>query len=101
MIAYRAKTAMAALLVSPTVDLAGARCLLQDLFVSEADILPDSKNKLLHVRIHSASRPATNRSLEHLIAHLNQAQMHYPGTDMCLVYELRGTEAGEAPKVPS
>jgi len=101
MIAYRTETAMAALLVSPTVDLAGARCLLQDLFVSEADILPDPENKLLHVRIHSASRPAANRSLEHLIAHLNQAQVQYPGTDMCLVYELRGTEAGEAAKVPS
>jgi hypothetical protein len=101
MIAYRAETAMAALLVSPTLDLAGARCLLQDLFVTEADILPDPENKLLHVRIHSASRPAANRSLEHLVAHLNQAQVQYPGTDMCLVYELRGTEAGEAAKVPS
>lgn len=101
MIAYRAETAMATLLVSPTVDLSGARGLLQDLFVSEADILPDPENKLLHVRIHSASRPAANRSLEHLLTHLNQGQVQYPGTDMCLVYELRGTEAGEAAKVPS
>jgi hypothetical protein len=101
MIAYRAETAMAASLVSPTVDLAAARCLLQDLFVTEADILPDPENKLLRVRIHSASRPAANRSLEHLIAHLNEAQVPYPGTDMSLVYELRGTEAREAAKVPS
>jgi hypothetical protein len=101
MIAYRAETAMAALLVGPTLDFPQARRLLQDLFVTEADILPDPENKLLHVRIHSASRPAANRSLEHLIAHLNQAKVQYPGTDMCLVYELRGTEASEAAKVPS
>ena len=61
MIAYRAETAMAALLVSSTVDLAAARCLLQNLFVTEADILPDPENKLLLLRIHSASRPAANR----------------------------------------
>jgi transposase len=101
MIAYRAETAMAALLVGPTLDFAEARRLLQDLFVTEADILPDPENKLLHVRIHSASRPAANRSLDHLIARLNEAQVQYPGTDMCLVYELRGTEAKEAAKVPS
>jgi hypothetical protein len=101
MIAYRAETAMAALLVGPTLDFPQARRLLQDLCVTEADILPDPENKLLHVRIHSASRPAANRSLEHLIAHLNQAKVQYPGTDMCLVYELRGTEASEAAKVPS
>jgi hypothetical protein len=101
MIAYRAETAMAALLVGPTVDFAGARRLLQDLFSTEADILPDAKNKLLHVRIHNASRPAANRSLKHLISHLNEAQVHYPGTDMRLVYELRGNEVREGVKVPS
>jgi hypothetical protein len=90
MIAYRAETAMAALLVSSTVDLAAARCLLQNLFANEADILPDPENKLLLVRIHSASRPAANRSLEQFIAKLNEAQVEYPGTDLRLVYEIRG-----------
>ncbi|MBU4583424.1 MAG: hypothetical protein KKH02_13610 [Proteobacteria bacterium] len=90
MIAYRAETAMAALLVSSTVDLAAARCLLQNLFANEADILPDPENKRLLVRIHSASRPAANRSLEQFIAKLNEAQVEYPGTDLRLVYEIRG-----------
>jgi hypothetical protein len=88
MIAYRAETAMASLLVGPTVDFAAARCLLRDLFVTEADILPDPENKLLQVRIHGASRPAANRSLARLMAQLNEAQMQYPGTDMHIVYEL-------------
>lgn len=89
MIAYRAETAMASLLVGPTVDFAAARCLLRDLFVTEADILPDPENKHLHVRIHGASRPSANRSLARLMAQLNEAQMKYPGTDMHIVYELR------------
>jgi hypothetical protein len=98
MIAYRAETAMASLLVGPTVDFAAARCLLQDLFATEADILPDPKNKLLLVRIHSASRPAANRCLEQLIVQLNEAQVVYPGTDMRLVYELRGGKIAQPEK---
>jgi hypothetical protein len=99
MIAYRAETAMAGLLVGPTVDFAAARSLLQDLFVTEADILPDPANKLLHVRVHGASRPAANRSLAQLFAQLNEAQVQYPGTDMRLVYELRASEVGKTPEV--
>jgi len=90
MIAYRAETAMATLLVSPTVDFVAARTLLQNLFVTEADILPDYENKVLFVRVHSASRPAANSSLEQLFDKLNKAQVEYPGTDLQLVYELRG-----------
>ncbi|MFZ4441653.1 MAG: putative transposase [Syntrophales bacterium] len=90
MIAYRAETSMAGLLVSSTVNFAAARCLLQNLFANQADILPDPQNKCLLVRIHSASRPAANRSLEQFIAKLNEAQVEYPGTDLRLVYEMRG-----------
>jgi hypothetical protein len=99
MIAYRAETAMAGLLVGPTVDLAAARSLLQDLFVMEADILPDLANKLLRVRVHGASRPAANRALGQLLAQLNEAQVHYPSTDMRLVYELPANEANKASEV--
>lgn len=101
MIAYRAETATASLLVSSTVDFTAARTLLQNLFVSESDILPDAENKLLLVRVHSASRPAVNRSLEQLFAKLNEAQVEYPGTDLRLVYELRGGKVGKAPEVSS
>ena len=58
MIAYRAETAMIGLITSPTVDSPKARRLLQDLFVTEADILPDPENKKLKIRVHSASRLA-------------------------------------------
>jgi transposase len=88
MIAYRSETAMAGLLISKTVKMSDARRLLQDLFVSDADILPDTDNNLLRVRIHNASTPAANRSLFALLQELNQAEIEYPGTNLRLAYEL-------------
>jgi len=99
MIAYRAETAMAGVLVSPVVDLASARRLLQDLFVTEADVLPDPANRLVHIRVHGAARPAANRAIEQLFAQLNDAKVQYPGTDMRLVYELRAYNLGKASEV--
>jgi hypothetical protein len=96
MIAYRAETAMASLLIGPTVDLSAARCLLQDLFVTEADILPEPEAGLLKIRIHNASRPAANRALLRLIDKLNTAEVEYPGTGMRLYYELGGNILNES-----
>ena len=88
MIAYRAETAMAALLTSPTIDFPMARQLLQTLFVTEADILPDKVKKQLRIRVHSTSRPASNKAIEKLFEQLNQTELNYPGTDLRLIYEL-------------
>ena len=90
MIAYRAETAMVGLITGPTVDSSDARRLLQDLFVTEADILPDHENEQLNIRVHSASRPAANRALAQLFEHLNNAEVKYPGTEMRLAFELGG-----------
>ncbi len=90
MIAYRAETAMVGLITGPTVDSSDARRLLQDLFVTEADILPEPENEQLKIRVHSASSPAANRALAQLFEHLNDAEVEYPGTQMRLVYELGG-----------
>jgi len=93
MIAYRAETAMVGLITEPTVDSSDARRLLQDLFVTEADILPSPETKQLNVRVHTASRPAANRALVKLFEHLNSAQVKYPGTEMRLAFELGGYTA--------
>ena len=65
---------------APTVDMAAARRLLQDPYVTEADILPRPKDNLLHVRVHNASRPAANESLTKLFDELNAAEVCYPGS---------------------
>ena len=90
MIAYRAETAMVSLLKGPNVDSASARRLLQDLFVTEADILPNPENKELRVRVHNASRMAANVELSKLIEKLNEAEIIFPGTDLQVVYEIGG-----------
>jgi hypothetical protein len=93
MIAYRAETAMVGLITGPTVDSSDARRLLQDLFSTEADILPEPENDQLNIRVHSASRPAANRALAQLFEHLNNAEVKYPGTETRLTFELGGYNA--------
>jgi hypothetical protein len=93
MIAYRAETAMVRLITSSTVDSSDARRLIQDLFSTEADILPSPEAEQLNIRLHSASRPAANRALAQLFEHLNNAQEKYPGTEMRLNFELGGYTA--------
>ena len=97
MIAYRAETAMAGLLIDSTVDLPAARVLLQELFVTEADIIPEPDAGLLRIRIHNASRPASNRALQRLLEQLNAAEVEYPGTKMRIYYELLGIELNATP----
>ncbi len=93
MIAYRAETAMAHQLVDADMDLAAARCLLQTLFVTEADILPDKNNNQLIIRVHGAARPVVNRKLQALFISLNEAELYYPGTALKLSYEVIAMEA--------
>jgi hypothetical protein len=88
MAAYRSETAMAGLLIGPSVNMSDARGLLQDLFTTDADILPDVETNLLRVRVHNASTPSANRALSALFDELNKAEVEYPGTNLRLVYEL-------------
>jgi hypothetical protein len=90
MIAYRAETAMVPLLVSETVDSSDARAILQTLFVTEADILPDPQHDRLLVRVHRSPCPVTDRHRQRLFEHLNQTETRYPGTALQMVYELVG-----------
>lgn len=91
MIAYRAETAMAMLMTGPAIDTAAARRLLQDLFATEADMMPDLENRRLLVSVHRGSRPAADQALSKLFEHLNAAEIIYPGTDLRLVYNFVGS----------
>jgi transposase len=88
MIAYRAETVMTGLLKSASFDLSKSRNLLQSLFVTDADIHPDTESKKLFVKIHGASTQAANSRLIKLFELLNKTETKYPGTDLQLVYEL-------------
>ena len=92
MIAYRAETAMVPLLMSQTVDSSEARTILQTLFLTEADILPDPQHDRLLVRVHRSPCPVTDRRRQQLFDHLNQTETCYPGTVLKMVYELVGSD---------
>ena len=92
MIAYRAETALAVILMPIVGSLSQGRTILQDLFVTEADILPQPSQKLLRIRVHHAARPAADRAISMLFNHLNQTETLYPGTDMTMLFELSSTD---------
>ena len=110
MIAYRAETALCALLTNPpldtaqgktatvdaadgdaaAMDTAAARRVLQDLFVTEADLRPDRAAGILHVDVHRGSRPAVDRILRELFSKLNEMEFEFPGTALKISYQLLG-----------
>lgn len=91
MIAYRAETALCSLLGEQGVESAAARRILQDLFTTEADIVPDQANKRLVIRVHRSARPAVDRTLEKLFEHLNELETTFPSTELVMHYELLGS----------
>src|SRR5439155_12114618 len=73
MIAYRAETAMVALVREELARGDDARALVRDVFRSEADLFPDAGR--LEVRVHPRSNPRLNRAIAHLLEQLNAAAM--------------------------
>lgn len=90
LIVYRAETAMAAIVREELARTDDARSLLRDLFRSEADIVPDTKQGVLRVDVHPMANARSNRAIQHLLNHLNAADFTYPGTNLRLAYRLVG-----------
>lgn len=88
MIAYRAETtlynAMSEFYTSNKKD---GRMILKEIFTSDADIIPDYKNKTLTVRLHSLSNNRFNQVAKKLCEILNETQTPYPNTNLILKYE--------------
>ncbi len=84
MITYRAETAMTAMMDTDKLSTTDARAILQALFTSPADLIPDEENGTLTVRVHTASTPAVNRHLATLFEELNASETIYPGTDLTM-----------------
>ncbi len=78
MIAYRAETAMAAIVREELARTDDARSLLRDLFRSDADICPNTQEGVLRVNVHPMSNARSNRAIHHLLNHLNVAAFTYP-----------------------
>ena len=90
MIAYRAETSMASIIAKEAGAFEQARALLRDVFISDADLIPDAENKTLTVRLHNLSTKGLDKVLDQLLKTLNETETKYPGTNLVLRYERIG-----------
>jgi hypothetical protein len=88
MIAYRAETAMVALLKRHLNKEEEARALVRELFISAGDIEPDEVAKTLTVRIHRMVTPAHDKAIEALLEDLNELGFCHPETGAKMIYSL-------------
>ena len=88
MIAYRAETAMVALLRRHLKNEAEARALIRDLLVASADIEPDDLAKTLTIRIHHLANPAQNKAVAGLLNELTEQAFCHPETGATMIYAL-------------
>lgn len=88
MIAYRAETALVALLIPHLNKEQEARALIRELFISTADIEPHDAAQTLTVRVHHMTSPAHDKALAALLDELTQREFRHPETGQRIVYTL-------------
>lgn len=90
MIAYRAETALVAIIRKHLTKEDEARALIRELFVSSADLVPNEEEKTLTVRIHPMACPSHNKAIQALLLELTNLNFIHPQTNLKIVYELIG-----------
>ena len=88
MIAYRAETALVALLRKHLKREDDARALVREIFVTAADLIPDHKNQTLTVCLHHMANPVHDRAVAALLEELNKRQFKHPQTGARMIYKL-------------
>jgi len=88
MIAYRAETAMVAILRRHLSKEDEARALVRELFVSSGDIEPDDVAKTLTIRIHRMANPVHDRAITALLDELTRHSFCHPETGAKMIYTL-------------
>ncbi len=88
MIAYRAETALVALLRRHLKNEDEARALIRDLFTASADIEPDERAKTLTIRIHRMANPVQDKAIAGLLDELTQQGFCHPETGARMIYAL-------------
>jgi len=87
LIAYRAETALVALVREKLARSDDGRALVRQIFGSTVDLCPNLPDKTLTVRLHRLSTKPHDEALEHLCAELTATETVYPGTDLRLIFE--------------
>lgn len=63
------------------------RVILKEIFTSEADMIPDYKNNILTIVLHSLSTPRANQAAKELCLFLNQTETLFPFTNLLLNFK--------------
>ena len=94
LIAYRAETAMAAVVreALPQGRKGEERRLLQSLYASEADLVPDEVASTLTVRLPYPANAVLGQAIEELCTELTATETVFPTTKLRLVYKLVATQ---------
>jgi len=88
MIAYRAETAMYNMIKNQLSHPDEGRKLLQQIYTSDADIIPDYANKTLTVKLHNLNYPKDDKVVRYLCEKLNETETEFPGTNLKVIYQL-------------
>lgn len=88
MIAYRAETAMVAILRRHLKKEDEARALVRELFVSSGDIEPDDAAQALTIRIHRMTNPAHDKAITGLLEELTAQAFCHPESGARMIYKL-------------
>ena len=96
MVAYRAETAMAAVIREKLARFDDGRALLRQVYQTEVDLLPDLTNRTLTVSLHHLTQAAHDAAVRHLCEELTATETTFPGTDLRLVYKLGSGESAPA-----
>jgi transposase-like protein len=88
MIAYRAETALVALLQPHLNKEEEARALVRELFVTAADIEPNNAANTLTIRIHRMAAPVHDKAITALLQDLTNLGFHHPETGAKIIYAL-------------
>lgn len=88
MIAYRAETAMVAMLRKYLNKEDEARALVRMLFVSSGDIEPNEQSNTLTLKIHRMATPAHDKALGSLLTDLTDQAFCHPETGAKMIFRL-------------
>ena len=88
MIAYRAETGMYNMIKNQLGHPDEGRKLLQLIYTSDADLIPDYPNKTLTVKLHNLNYRRDDKVVEYLCEKLNETETEFPGTDLKIIYQL-------------
>ena len=88
MIAYRAETAMVAILRHHLKKEDEARALVRELFVSSGDIEPDDTAQTLTIKIHRMANPAHDKAIAGLLEELTAQAFCHPESGARMIYKL-------------